>query len=403
MKEKMDIRAIHEIDKNRLTRFLVAATVLASMRFWGGGLARAQSIDDLKLQVHGYATQGFMYSTHNNWNTAASSDGSAAWTEAVVNLTVQPASKLRIGVQARYFLLGTLGNQITLDWAQGDYKVNEHFGFRIGKVKTPTGLLNESQDIDPAQLWILLPQSVYPLASRNALLAHFGGVAYGQVALGERLGKLEYRLYGGERVLAGDDGYFEALRDAGLTLPNGTTGAIFGGTLLWNMLIHGLLVGSTESSMNASGELDAGPLQGRVTVKRLESPYFFAKYEHAKFMIGGEYNRLALLPAIQFSGAPTVYKPYDQRAFYAMASYRATQRLTGGLYYSSSIDRQAALTSARYQKNWALTARYDFNEFLYAKAEQHLIDGTELGFDASDNANLQPTTRMTLLKLGVSF
>jgi hypothetical protein len=47
-------------------------------------------------------------------------------------MTVEPQPKLRIGVQARYFLLGTYGNQITLDWAQGDYKVNERFGQNAG-------------------------------------------------------------------------------------------------------------------------------------------------------------------------------------------------------------------------------------------------------------------------------
>jgi len=321
----------------------------------------------------------------------------------VVNLSAQPVPKLSIGIQARYSLLGSLGNQITLDWAQLDYKVNEHIGFRVGDVKTPSSMLNETQDIDPAYLWVLLPQSVYPIASRNSILDHYGAVVYGSIPLGERGGKLEYRAYGGERVLAGDDGYFEDLRDQGLTVPNGTTGSIFGGTLRWNTPISGLLVGVNETSLNASGQIDAGTLQGTVTVKRLESPYFFAKYEHAKFMIGGEYNRLALLPVIQFPGAPTIYAPYDQRAFYAMASFRATQKLAVGAYYSSSINRQAAFTSARYQKDWALTARYDFNPFLYGKVEQHFIDGTQIGFDASDNSNLQRNTRMTLLKLGVTF
>jgi len=382
--------------------FLIAATIIA-MSIFGAARGLAQSMDDLNLQVHGYATQSFLYSTHNNWDTTDSTDGSAAWTEAVVNLTVQPEPKLRIGIQTRYSLLGELGNTITLDWAQANFKVNEHFGFRVGKVKTPMGLLNESQDIDPANLWILLPQSIYPLASRDALLAHYGGVVYGKVALGESLGKLEYRAYGGERVLGGDDGYFEDLREIGLTLPNGTAGPIFGGTLRWNSPIHGLMLGATESFLSASGEVDAGPKQGEVTVPRLASPYFFARYEHAKFMVSGEYNRLAVLPVVQFPGVPVFSKPFDQRGFYAMASYRAAKKLNGGIYYSSSIDRQAAFTSARYQKDWALTARYDFNPYLYAKAEQHFVDGTELGFGASDNLNLQPATRMTMFKLGVSF
>ena len=79
--------------------------------------AHAQSLDDLNIQIHGYATQGGLYSNHNSWNTTDSETGSAAWSDTVVNVSAQPQSRLRIGVQARYFVLGDMGNKITLDWA----------------------------------------------------------------------------------------------------------------------------------------------------------------------------------------------------------------------------------------------------------------------------------------------
>jgi hypothetical protein len=191
----------------------------------------AQSLDDLNIQIHGYATQGFLYTNVNNIFTTNSSSGSPAWTEAVVNITSQPEPKLRIGVQARYFLLGNYGNAITLDWAQADYKVNDKFGIRFGKVKTPSGLFNEIQDIDPSYSWALLPQSVYPIASRNSFLAHYGGVVYGTLKLGEKAGKLEYRGWGGERSLSPDDGYFSPYKEAGMVLPNGASWSLYGAAL----------------------------------------------------------------------------------------------------------------------------------------------------------------------------
>jgi hypothetical protein len=106
---------------------------------------------------------------------------------------------------------------------------------------------------------------------------------------------------------------------------------------------------------------------------------------------------------VAISGLPNFDSGEDRRQFYLMSSYKMTRKLTGGVYYSSSIDRRAAFTSARYQKDWAVAGRFDFNPFLYAKAEQHFVDGTEIGVVASDNANPKPHTRMTLLKLGVSF
>ena len=360
-------------------------------------------MDDLNLQVHGYATQGYIYTSNNNWDTTASSDGSAAWMEAVVNLSVQPQPKLRIGIQARYYLLGNYGDKIVLDWAQADYKVNERFGFRVGDVKTPVGLLNETQDIDPAHLWVLLPQSVYPLASRAAQLDHYGGVVYGAIPLGESFGKLAYRAFGGQRIVGGDDGYFQPFRDAGMTLPNGITGRTFGGTLRWDTPIEGLTAGASVDSEHPSGSMVAGSYVGTFSTRRLYAPYFFARYERNKVMLAGEYSRIAALSLVQFPGAPPDYTRTDDRDFYVMASYKLAEKLTAGAYYSSLMNLQLPVSSARYQKDWTVSGRYDFNPYLYLKLEQHFVDGTAIGLASSDNPNLQPNMRMTLLKLGVSF
>jgi hypothetical protein len=384
-------------------RFLIAAAVFATVRTCGGVFASAQSIDDLNIQVHGYATQGFVYSTNNNWDTTDSTDGSSAWTEAVVNLSARPEPRLRIGIQARYYLLGDYGNALTLDWAQADFKVNEKFGFRVGKVKTPTGLLNESQDIDPAQLWVLLPQSIYALASRNAILSHYGGVVYGAIPLAESFGRLEYRLYGGERKVASDDGSLVQFEVNGVQIPNGVSGVTFGATLRWHTPLPGLFLGVTYGSERQSGELTDNGLEGTIKTSPFNVPYFFGQYERKRIMVGGEYSRVDPHGAITLNGYSPFNSAEDRRSFYVMASYKLAQKLTSGIYYSSSIDRQAPVSSARYQKDWALSSRYDFNPYLYLKLEQHFIDGTELGYNTSNNFSLKPNSRMTLLKLGVSF
>ena len=64
-----------------MNRILVGAIAL----ILGAIPASAQSLEDLNIQIHGYATQGFLYTTNNNIFTTSSSDGSPAWTEAVVN------------------------------------------------------------------------------------------------------------------------------------------------------------------------------------------------------------------------------------------------------------------------------------------------------------------------------
>jgi hypothetical protein len=379
------------------------AVAAASLALFPAG-APAQSLDDLNIQLHGFATQSFVKTENNNWNTLNTNDGSAAWTEAVINVSSSPEAKLRIAAQARYFILGTIGNSISLDWATADYKVNERFGFRIGKVKTPAGMLNEEQDIDPAEQWILMPQSIYSIASRNSTLSHNGGVVYGTAAIGEKGGKVQYRAYGGQRVINGNDGLYQALRDRGFSLPNGSTGPMYGGMMNYLTPIKGWMVGASLDSEHTFGAINSATNTGFFEPGHFYQPYIYSRYDHNKLSLGGEYTRQALVKTLAFNGVPPSTSYKDQRSFYGYAIYRATTKLTGGLYYSSAIDRKQLPSAAKYQKDWALSARYDLNSFLYAKFEEHIMDGTYLGYSTSNNTSgLKPNDKMTMLKMGVSF
>jgi hypothetical protein len=334
-----------------------------------------------------------------------------------MNVTAQPYPKLRVGVQARYSLLGNLGNAITLDWVLADYKANDKFGVRFSKVKTPTGLFNEIQDIDPGFIWVLLPQSVYPLESRNSLLTHDGGVVYGTLKLGSKLGKLEYRGFGGERVMTGNDGYFLGLTESGINLPNGISGVTIGGALHWKTPLTGLMIGASDakdekwsapitSSYSVQGM--SIPLTGTFTIDPLNMYNFFGKYEKDKIMFAAEHDRLPATVPINLTsvltGPISQVDTTDQRSWYGMFSYKVSSKLTAGVYDSNLIDHQSSLRPWRYSKDWAMTGRYDFNSFLYAKAEQHFIQGTALNIDALMNPNGTTTNfKLTVLKIGVSF
>jgi len=367
----------------------------------------AQSLEELNVQIHGYAAQGFLYTTNNNMLTTHSSDGSPAWTEAVLNIGAQPIPKLRIAVQGRYFLLGNFGNSITLDWAAADYKADERLGVRFGKVKTPSGLFNDIQDIDPSYMWSLLPQSIYPISSRNSILAHYGGVAYGTLSEGGKLGKLEYRGWGGERQIAANDGYTLAQTEAGILAPNGIGGATYGAAIHWRTPLPGLMIGASDGRDPMwSGKITAGngALTGTESISPFNDPNYFALYEKNKFMVAAEYGRLPVSVTLQFTGLPPTHERIDFQNWYAMASYKLTAKITAGVYHSQQFNRQAPLGPARYSKDWAISGRYDFSQYLYAKAEEHIIDGTAIGYDTDLNPNgLKPNTKLTILKVGVSF
>ena len=391
-----------------MNRFLICALALTL----GAIPASAQSLEDLNIQIHGYATQGFLYTTNNNAFTTNSSNGSPAWSDVVVNVGSQPIPKLRVAMQARYSLLGNYGNVISLDFASADYKANDKFGVRFGKVKMPLGLFNEIQDIDPSYMWSLLPQSVYPIASRNSQLAELGGVVYGALKLGPKLGKLEYRGWGGEVSVAGSDGLFVNSAETGTTLPNGLNGIANGTALHWATPLPGLMAGASFMRLNAMTDplsVGFGAYKGTETINPINLPNYFAKYEKNRLMVAVEDARYTgsahvVLPALGPYGISNT--ALDNRQWYAMATYRVTDKLTAGAYDSQFVAHKTAVskTGARYSKDWVISGRYDFNQFLYAKAEEHFIDGAAQDYDTTLNAGgIKPTTKLTILKLGVSF
>ena len=75
------------------------------------------------IQVHGFASQGFVYTDTNNWLTMNTSQGSAAFTDFGINVSTSITDKLRVGAQLYDRNLGQLGRyHPSLDWAVVDYR-----------------------------------------------------------------------------------------------------------------------------------------------------------------------------------------------------------------------------------------------------------------------------------------
>jgi hypothetical protein len=386
-----------------MRRIVMAACAVATLSLAAG----AQSLQDLNIQIHGYATQGFLYTNNNNWFTMDSNSGSPAWTEAVVNLTAQPEEKLRIGVQARYMLLGNFGNAVTLDWASLDYKVSDKFGIRVGKVKTPWGLFNEVQDIDPAYMWALLPQGIYPLDDREGYLTHYGGIVYGTWNA-SIAGKVEYRVFGGQGLYPDNNGFYLAKSLAGYSLPSGDiAGTLYGGALHWRTPLKGLMLGASvlkDNTWTAAETFNNGTstAYGTLLLPANSQPNFFAKYEKDKWMVAFEYERNWGNAQDVFPLGTTVTRS-DDRSEYQMLTYKVLPKLTLGVYNSQNSDHQAPLGPGRYQKDWTISGKFDFDQYLYAKVEQHFTKGNGLDVDDGANTVVLPTNNVTALKVGVTF
>jgi hypothetical protein len=363
-----------------------------------GGL-HAQDLSG--IEIHGFVTQGFLFSSHNNYLTMETSSGSLQWTDGAISFNDSLSSKLRVGIQLHMYQLGQLGGpNIHVDWASGDYRVNDHLGFRAGKVKTVLGLFNDSQDVDPVYLWILLPQGAYPIDNQSVLLAHLGGEVYGGVPLGERSGTLLYRACGGYNSLDLNGGYAQQLASAGLVFTTPPGGTTYGGDLRWEAPLTGLTLGSSGVVQGLDGTAPAGSVH--VNPFLLDAEY--AQFSRGKFYFAGEYRREPAGAIFTIAGN-SFPVPADRRTWFAMASYRPLKKLNVGTYYSHYVNK-ALDTSvpANYSKDWAVSGRYDFDSYFYAKLESHVLHGTGLGYYINTNPNgLKPNSNMLAAKIGFSF
>jgi hypothetical protein len=378
--------------------------------------ALAQDEDGIPdIHIHGFASQGFLVTTSNDYLAEDSTDGSFEFTEVGLNFTSQLTDELRVGVQLFARDLGPLGNyRPQFDWYYLDYRLRDWLGLRAGRTKIPFGLYNETSDIDAARVPVLLPQSMYPTQNRDALLAQTGGELYGNIELGP-VGELEYRAYGGTIFIDTSESPDE--------LTSVSVPYLYGGRVMWQPPVPGLQLGGSAqrlrlevdyapppevvAALAEAGQLPAdftGTVSADLPLTLWAASLEWAAYD---FLFATEYSRWsgtietnvpALVPEAET----------NQERFYAMASYRVAPWFTPGAYYSLLFP-QADQRSGReaVQHDIALTARYDLNEHWLFKVEGHYMIGTAaLSSAQNDNvplANLSPEWGLLLLKTTAYF
>jgi hypothetical protein len=382
---------------------------------------------DRDVQIHGFASQGFVYTNTNNWLTMNSSEGSGAFTEFGVNVSTSITDRLRVGAQLYDRNLGQLGQyHPSLDWAVADYRFKSWLGIRGGKVKTTLGLYNDTQDLDFLYTFALLPQSVYPIDLRDTI-AHLGGDIYGDVSLGHQLGDLSYTVYAGHRSESKYSGYPYLLSQFG-TFFKSYGGLQYGADLRWRTLIKGLLIGASRMNQDISGKgTSVNPLNptGGV-IPYTESSradwtdQFYGEYARGKLRIDSEYRRYVRNESV-FSGTAGNFD--DVRGWYVSGAYRVMKRLALGSYYSrytitsvlggflTAVAPNQTDTNlpANHIYDKVLTARVDPTKFWNVKVEGHFMNGYGSstypdGFYPQVNPQgFSPNTKALVVKTGVNF
>jgi hypothetical protein len=379
------------------------------------------------VQMHSFASQGFVYSNNNNYLTMKTSRGSAAFSDFGFNASTAITDKLRVGAQVFGRNVGELGNwRPEIDWAFADYRAKDWFGVRAGRVKTVLGLYNDTQDMAFLHTWALKPQSVYPVDVRGDTIAHIGADIYGNIEA-KKFGTFSYTLWGGKRPNDREGGYLYGFSTSSrMTNPDGSFryvtsstknltyygGPVFGADLRWATPVKGLLVGASymKQDITTTGQyVLPTTIPYRLVTINNPTTAFYAEYSIGDLRLAGEYRREVKTSAFNAPSGAIIPGDENARSGYVSAAYRFSRWLEVGTYHSRFIANWSAYHGdpMNHVFDQALTARFDLSKYVDLKLEGHFIDGAMInsalgrGFYAAANPNgLKPNMNMMVLRLG---
>ncbi len=380
---------------------------------------QAQDLED-NLHINGFVSQGYLNTSNNDYLVPRSVNGTAEFTEAAITFSANPMDRLRIGVQFMARNFGSQGNgQVQVDWAYGDYRLEDELGFRAGRVKLPYGFYNEGRDIDILRTSIFLPESVYNEKMRDLLLAYEGAGAYGSFNLGKG-GELDYHLYGGtlnvtdstkgvwdRSIRVGAESLAVQLgleNDEANGLAPGSTEVVYqdvtnsevtfpwiwGGSLVWNTPMDGFRIGSSfmNGRFNYQGDLhfdvfEPAPVSDRYSIS---GPIDETTNIDYIMIASAEYTKGDWIFASEFSGSKI--GPTKTEGWYAMAGYRVSDLFSLASYYSVSYGDSDDKIGEQYTevglpdyyawlKDFTISTRFDLTTLWLLKFEYHFFDGAD--------------------------
>lgn len=157
--------------------FLPALLHLMALLLSGWSVeTRALDYLDGKLQLHGFLTQGVVFTSDNNFLGESTGGGSLDFREIGMNASLRVSPDLQIAGQIVSHRAGEMDegdprlDYGLLDWTalSGEWGRG---GVRLGRIKLPFGLYNETRDVASTRSGVILPQSIYFELARNVELS----------------------------------------------------------------------------------------------------------------------------------------------------------------------------------------------------------------------------------------
>ncbi|HEX4349574.1 MAG TPA: hypothetical protein VH251_04275 [Verrucomicrobiae bacterium] len=349
------------------------------------------------IDFHGLVSQGFLYSDTYNYLDTDTKNGSFRYSEAGVNASMNPFPRTHIAIQGFMFDVGDAGKyEPFLDYASIDYTFNDYIGVRGGRIRKPGGIYNHIQDVDLARTYVLLPQGIYDARFRDLDATLDGGEIFGNLPLGKG-GSLSYEAYGGLVNVSDDSGLYGVINNS---LFGGKVSSFDqflepGAQLWWNTPVDGLRFGASLCYVEnfnydftePSGAAPPAPAnlslraEGSIPIQQYSAEYLWKNWTFQAEFYDLQISQDTISP---FGKSHSFSADY---AWYADASYRFNKWLEVGAYYMdwNTAGSPPAVSSDGFQKDLALSIRFDPKPWWIVKVEGHYIHGTGLLYDNGAN------------------
>lgn len=349
------------------------------------------------LQIHGFASQGYITTSDNDVFGNSDNGGSFGLTEAGLNVSVRPLPKLQLSAQVLSRRAGKGNSGMPrLDYAILDYQLYSYdanqYGIRIGRLKNPFGFYNETRDVAHTRPSILLPQSIYFDRTRNLGLSGDSVQLYGETAIGN-LGTFSTQ-FGVWWPIVSD-------RDTEVSLiapgPSGhlkrEASYIGRGIFETNdkrlrLGISGIWLNTSYDPQGAIDPIRAGALQ-------FTPIYFSAQYNAERWSITSEYALRHFKYGHTFGDTMLLNKAdFFGESYYVQGEYRFTPKweafIRYDVLYTDRSDRSGKdfaaemlaqhkleiVPHSRFAKDITVGLRWNVTPEFMLRAEYHRVNGT---------------------------
>jgi len=366
---------------HKLTIVILLAATLAP------GLGQGIELVDGHVQIHGFASQAAINTSDNHY-FGDSPDTSFELTELGLNLSYQPDPKWLFSGQLLSRRAGEMYDGTpSLDYALVDYAfvadAERRLGVRVGRIKNPIGLYNETRDVPFTRPGIFLPQVIYYDKVRNLLLSSDGAMLYGD--LFGPSGNLSLTLSGGQAVI--DDNVEWAYLGEDFDGDLESNGISWKTASVWySTPAEELKVGLSAIMMDM--DFDAGAA----------SPLDAGSIEVFDWIVSLQYNARDWTLSAEYAQTPTRWKdfgplfPYEDQVmegYYLQGAYRLRPNLEIMARYEEGFadrdDRSGRKRSEQvgnvprydfFSKIATLGLRWDITQNLMLRLEYQHHDGT---------------------------